>query len=189
MKNTLLLNLTLLILGSCAGIKSPAKKTLVEENPSQIAGTKASREGKTRAVFHIVDPLGVELVLVNVENKTEELVLMDKNLSQLYLKPGFWQLSGFILNGKRYKAMNTSKQFIFHLKKDKVTYVGTYIFQCPKVNGAYLKQMKKMNFFNRYPYRNQSGLCEVVVGSDFKNVKRVWMEVDAKNKQSLELGF
>ena len=131
----------------------------------------------------------MQLVLRNVESGVEQIVLMDKNLSQLYLSPGFWLFAGFILNGKRYTTMNTSKQFIFALKKDKVTYVGTYIFQCPKVNGAYLKQMKKMNFFNRYPFSDQTGLCEVVVGSDFKNVKRVWKEVDAQNKRPLELGF
>lgn len=189
MKNTVLFAFTLLILASCASFKPEAKKSPVDKPTTQTESTKPVDEGKTRAIFHIVDPLGVKLVLVNIESKLEQIVLMDKSLSQLYLKPGFWQVAGFILNGKHYKTMNTSKQFIFDLQKDKVTYVGTYIFQCPKVNGNYLKQMKKMNFFNRYPFSHETGLCEVVVGSDFKNVKRVWKEVDAQNKRPLELGF
>jgi hypothetical protein len=184
MKNTVLFAVTLLILASCASLKPEPEKS-----PNQSESTKALEEGKTRAIFHIVDPLGVKLVLVNVESRLEQIVLMDKNLSQLHLRPGSWKVAGFILNGKRYKTMNTSKQFVFDLQKDKVTYVGTYIFQCPKVNGNYLKQMKKMNFFNRYPFSHETGLCEVVVGSDFKNVKRVWKEVDAQNKRPLELGF
>jgi hypothetical protein len=189
MKNTVLFAITLLILASCARITPASKSTSLEKTSAPNVGAKANEGGKTRAIFHIVDPLGVHLVLVNVESRAEEIVLMDKNLSLLYLRPGSWQVAGFVLNGKRYKTMNTSKQFIFDLQKDKVTYVGTYIFQCPKVNGNYLKQMKKMNFFNRYPFSNETGLCEVVVGSDFKNVKRVWKKVDAQNKRPLELGF
>ena len=189
MKNTVLFAFTLLIMASCARIAPSSKNTAAEKFPAHREGKKSVEVEKTRALFHVVDPLGVQLVLVNVESKSEEIVLMDKNLSQLYMSPGFWQVAGFILNGKRYKTMNTSKQFIFNLQKDKVTYVGSYIFQCPKVNVDYLKQMKKMNFFNRYPFSGQTGLCEVVVGSDFKNVKRVWKEVDAKNKRPLELGF
>ena len=189
MKNTVLFALTLLILTSCAQFKQAPQTNTSNKNTRQSDEKKALAVGKTRAVFHIVEPLGIQLVLVNVEEHTEEIVLMDKNLSQLYLKPGFWQITGFVLNGKKYKTMNTSKQFIFHLKKDKVTYAGTYIFQCPKVNQTHLNEMKKMNFFNRYPFANKAGLCELVVGSDFKNVKRIWTKVDKVEQRLIELGF
>lgn len=189
MKNTVLLAITLLILVSCAQITQAPPAVTSEKEARISTEKKAVEEGKTRAIFHIVEPLGIQLLLMNVEEKNEEIVLMDKTLSQLYLKPGFWQVTGFVLNGKTYRTMNTSKQFIFQLKKDKIIYVGTYIFQCPKVNQTYLSDMKKMSFFNRYPFSNSSGLCEMVVGSDFKNVKRVWTNLDKSDHRPLELGF
>ena len=190
MKNTVLLALSLLVLISCSHIKTDS------DTPSgQLSVPSAEHEkkikvlGKTGAIFHVIDPLGVKLVLLNVEAQREEIVLMDKTLSQLDLTPGFWQVSGFVSKGRYYKIMNSSKKFIFHLKKNEITYVGSYIFQCPKVNHTYLPQMKKMSFFNRYPFSSEKRLCELVVGSDFDNVNRVWVEMDEEKHRPLSLGF
>lgn len=189
MKNKAILLLTLLILGSCAHKKTEHGTPMTSQSPSVESDKKSRELGDTRAVFHVVGPLGVELVLTNLENRKEEKVMMDKTLSQLDLKPGHWQVSGFILEGKLYKLMNTSKQFIFQLKKKKITYVGSYIFQCPKVNHHHTAEMKKMNFFNRYPFSSNQRLCEMVVGSDFENVNRVWLELGSGKHRSLSLGF
>lgn len=186
MKNSVLFALTLLILASCAHKKAD------HSAPSAPAPGEAKKSApivKTGAIFHVIEPLGVKLVLTKVESKKEETVLMDKTLSQLALKPGYWKVSGFILNETHYKIMNTSKQFIFHIKRNKITYVGSYIFQCPKVNQVHLAEMKKMSFFNRYPYSSKQGLCELVVGSDFENVNRVWVELDKSQHLPLSLGF
>lgn len=186
MKNTVLFTLTLLILASCAHKKAE------HGAPSTSAPAEAKKSTpviKTGAIFHVIEPLGVKLILTKVEGKKEEIVLMDKTLSQLALKPGFWKVSGFILNDARYKIMNTSKQFIFRIKKNKMTYVGSYIFQCPKVNQIHVEEMKKMSFFNRYPYSSKQRLCELVVGSDFDNVNRVWLELDKSQHLPLSLGF
>lgn len=186
MKNTVLFALTLLILASCATKKadhsSPAPQAPVEVK-------KAPPVDKTGVIFHIIEPLGVKLVLVKVGSKKEEIILMDKTLSQLKLKNGYWKVSGFILNNIRYDIMNTSKQFIFNTKKNKMSYAGSYIFQCPKVNQIHVEEMKKMSFFNRYPYSSKQGLCELVVGSDFDNVNRVWIELDKSQHLPLSLGF
>ena len=146
MKNTVLLAITFLILVSCAQITQAPAPAKSQKEARVSVEKKTIEAGKTRAIFHVVEPLGIQLVLMNVEEKNEEIVLMDKTLSQLYLKPGFWQVTGFVLNGKTYRTMNTSKQFIFQLQKDKIIYVGSYIFQCPKVNQTYLSDMKKMSF-------------------------------------------
>lgn len=188
MKNTAFLALILFILVSCAHKKTDTTAP-TESTPPTEAEIKLKIMGKTRAVFHVIEPLGVQVVLLNVEKQIEETVLMDKTLSQLELVPGFWQVSGFILGGKRYKIMNSGKQFIFHLKKDQIAYVGSYIFQCPKVNRTHLNEMKKMSFFNRYPFSSKQGLCELVVGSDFDNVNRVWMDIDKDKHKPLVLGF
>lgn len=187
MKNATLFTLILFILSSCAHKNTsltPAQTVSSVEVPK-----KTKEMGKTRAIFHVIEPLGVELVLFNVKKQTEEIVLMDLTLSQLELAPGFWQVAGFILDGKRYNIMNTSKLFVFELKKDKFTYVGSYIFQCPKVNGTHLKEMKKMRFFNRYPFSSNERLCELVVGSDFDKVKQVWKNIDKTKLRPLSLGF
>jgi len=189
MKNTVFLAFILFILVSCALQKKVGPSIPSESVPLVEVEIKPKSKAKTHAIFHVIEPLGVQLVLFNVEDQREETVLMDKTLSKLNLAPGFWKVSGFILNGKRYKIMNTSKLFIFELKKDKITYVGSYIFQCPKVNETYLNEMKKMNFFNRYPYSSQQRLCELVVGSDYKNVNRVWVDMDKATHHSLSLGF
>ena len=190
MKNTVLLAFTLLILISCSHHKTDSSTSTAQVSvPSAEHEKKIKTFSKTGAIFHVIEPLGVKLVLVNVDEKIEETVLMDKTLSQLDLTPGFWQVSGFVLKGKFYKIMNTSKQFIFHLKKDEITYVGSYIFQCPKVNQTYLPDMKKMSFFNRYPFSSKKRLCELVVGSDFDNVNRVWVEMDKEKHRPLSLGF
>lgn len=184
MKNTVFFTLTLLIISGCA------HKQIIPQKSSPLVEEKKPRAmGKTRAIFHVIEPLGISLVLLNMEKSEEEIVLMDKTLSQLSLKPGHWQVSGFIMNNKRYQVMNTSKQFVFDLKKDKVSYVGSYIIQCPVVNNIHLPQMKKMSFFNRYPFSSDQRLCELVVGSDFDNVNRVWMELDPSQHSKLVLGF
>ncbi len=188
MKNTVLLALILFILVSCAH-KEIISSTVPESVPPAEAEMKVINRSKTRAIFHVIAPLGVELVLINADAEKEETVVMDKTLSQLDLIPGFWQVSGFILNGKYYNIMNSAKQFVFHLKKDEITYVGSYIFQCPKVKNTYHKEMRKMNFFNRYPFRSKTQLCELVVGSDFDNVTRVWMSLDKEKHRPLSLGF
>lgn len=190
MKNTVAFALLFLIINGCALRKVERGS---QPAPSKHASSSADKKGtvkesQTRAVFHVIEPLGVKLVLINMDKNIEEIVLMDKTLSSLKLSPGFWQVTGFILKGKRYKKMNTTKQFIFQVKKNKHTYVGSYIFQCPKVNQSHLREMKKMNFFNRYPYSSSQKLCELVVGSDFANVNRVWMNVE-KAKHPLSLGF
>lgn len=187
MKNAVLLTSILFILISCAHKKSASTPTHTVSSPE--IQSKPKEIGKTRAIFHVIGPLGIELILLNIKSQTEEIVLMDKTLSQLELEPGHWQVAGFILDGIRFNIMNTSKHFIFKLKKDQSTYVGSYIFQCPKVNETHLADMKKMNFFNRYPFSSDKRLCELVVGSDFDKVKKVWKNIDKSKLRPLSLGF
>lgn len=191
MKNTVLLTIILFILIGCA--HKPTQKPVVNapaySAPLGEVENKPKELGKTRAIFHVIEPLGIQLVLLNVKTQKEEIVQMDLTLSQLELAPGHWQVAGFVLDGQRYGVMNISKQFIFQLKKDKVTYVGSYIFQCPKVNETHLKEMKKMSFFNRYPFSSETRLCELVVGSDFDKVKQVWKNIDKTKLRPLSLGF
>ena len=80
------------------------------------------------------------------------------------------------------------KKFVFHLKKDKLSYVGSYIVDCTFKREVYLSELKKMSFFNNYHFSSSNSLCELVVGSDYKRVNKVWKTLRTDNK-SLQLGF
>jgi hypothetical protein len=187
MKKLALLTI-LLILSACAYRKTdkaapqvPAASTKIEKKSKEL--------GKTRAIFHMIEPVGIELVLFHVDEKREEQVLVDKTLSQISMAPGHWQVKGFVHLGKRYEFMNDGQKFVFTLRNGKFIYVGSYIIQCPKVSIQHGKDLKKMSFFNRYPFRSHTNLCELVVGSDFENVNRVWKQLNTAKHQRLTLGF
>jgi hypothetical protein len=183
-----LILLTLLFLTSCAH-HTPKTSAPVAPPKPVVVEKKAPEAAKSLAIFHIIEPLGLELVIYNVVLDKVVNITMDKTLSQIELEPGPWVVSGFILSGVHYKLMNAAQQFSFTMKEKKNTYVGSYIFQCPKVNKSHLPQMKKMNFFNRYPFSSETSLCEMVVGSDYKNVKKVWLKLSKTKVPSLSLGF
>lgn len=136
----------------------------------------------------MIHPVGVELLLINLESKKSLKLTLHDSLSQIEIPPGHWQVNGLIQSGQRFELMNTSKKFVFLSKKKKTTYAGSYIFECPKVSGQYLREMKKMIFFNRYPFRSKTRLCELVVGSAYDIVNKVWLEAD-KEHRALNLGF
>ncbi len=187
MKKLALLTI-LLVLSGCAHLKNdkpapqvPASSTKVEKKLKEL--------GKTRAIFHIIEPVGIELILFHVDQQREEKVLVDKTLSQIGMIPGHWQVMGFVHQGQRYDFMNEGQKFVFSLRPGKFSYVGSYIIQCPKVGTGHGKQLKKMTFFNRYPFRSNSKLCELVVGNDFSNVNRVWTQLSTTKQKRLILGF
>jgi hypothetical protein len=185
MKNIITFLFVMLIVASCSHKKA--------DRPSSTTSTvntekKFKEFGDTRAVFHIISPLGVELALFHIESKKEVKVHVDKTLSQVELPEGHWEVRGFVLKGKSYKMMKTSKQFVLNVKKNKKSYVGSYIFQCPKVDQSHIKELKKLSFFNRYPYSSNTGLCELVVGSDYEKVNKVWLGLK-KDQTPLTLGF
>lgn len=187
MKKLALLTI-LLVLSGCAHQKSDKGTP-----PATVSSTKTEKKskdlGKTRAIFHIIEPVGIELVLFHVDDGREEKVLVDKTLSQIGMAPGHWQVKGFVHLGRRFEFMNDGQKFVFTLKPGKFSYVGSYLVQCPKVGPKHGKQLKKMSFFNRYPFRSGSKLCELVVGSDFDNVNRVWTQLNSAKQKRLTLGF
>jgi hypothetical protein len=187
MKKLVILSLSLL-LSACAALK-PGPSPVAEDAPATKTVKGSKSLGKTRAIFHVIEPVGIELIVFHVDEKREERLQMDKMLSQIGMLPGHWQVKGFILNGERFEFMNDGQQFVFTLKPGKYSYVGSYIVQCPKVGQNHQSKLKRMSFFNRYPFRSDRKLCEMVVGSDFDNVKRVWAQLNPAKQTRLSLGF
>lgn len=182
-KNLLFL---IILIGCSHQFSTPSK--LENLNPNREIGPKPRIMGKTRAIFHLIAPKEVELLLLNQGTKKEESIIVDKTLSQIEMSHGDWEIVGLKLNHKIYRINKLKKKFVFHLKNDQLTYVGSYILDCAFNNKVYLSSLKKMSFYNIYHFSSDTNLCEMVVGSEYKRVNRVWKSLKSDNK-SLHLGF
>ena len=182
-KNLLFL---IILIGCSHQFSTPSK--LENLNPNREIGPKPRIMGKTRAIFHLIAPKEVELLLLNQGTQKEESIIVDKTLSQIEMSHGDWEIVGLKLNHKIYRINKLKKKFVFHLKNDQLTYVGSYILDCAFNNKVYLSSLKKMSFYNIYHFSSDTNLCEMVVGSEYKRVNRVWKSLKSDNK-SLHLGF
>jgi hypothetical protein len=188
MKN--LLFIALVFLGSCAHKKTPVPVSAPSVKEDVPKAKEMTVEGpKTRAIFHIIDPLEVELILYHLEAKKEVRIFVERTLSQIELALGHWELVGFVWEGKHFKTLNSSKRYVFHIRPKKTSYVGSFILKCPKVDQEYLPELKKMRFFNRYPVSFDHHLCEMVVGNNYRHVNRAWLKVGKGKNKPLTLGF
>lgn len=136
--------------------------------------------GSTRLLIHLVRPENLELILIRVGHKKEEKFAINTILSQLEMSPGQWQLQGLVIQGRVYRFENADQMPIFKIQKNKVSYIGTYLFQCPKVSDSHRRVLKEMSYFNRYKLNSSGNLCELVVGSDFDRIKKVWKKIGDK---------
>lgn len=184
----------LIFLASCAtqmgsqGQKAPniPKSETVE---SKSLPPKIEKVLKTPVVWHLIDPLGIELKLFSIDNKKEETVQVETALSRVELPPGHWQIIGFKVQGQSFNVLNTSERFIFRVKNKAATYAGSIVVQCPKVGTQHHSELKDMSFFNRYYFGSASNLCEMIVGNKFKAVKRAYGALDKESKLPLIQGF
>lgn len=187
MKNHLIFYLLSNILMSCSHEKPISNPSSNVSPPLLRDFTQKSAE-ETRVLFHLIFPESVDLVINRVGLPDNQIIHIDKILSQTVISPGHWKITGVNLNGVHFKLANETNAFHFHVKKKQVSYVGSYIVQCPLIDQTGLKEMKKMKFFNRYRLSSKSKLCELVIGSDFKRVKKVSNQLEGA-KFPLSLGF
>lgn len=160
-----------------------AKKTITKSKNS----TKVSRQG--RAVWHLIMPTKLELVVTSLDKKQRENIILDKTLGQVEIDLGDWKISGFIIDGKKFEILDTSKHFVFKIKPYVASYSGSLLVQCPRVSERHSAEMKKMSFFNRFSFKSGTNLCEMVVGDEYHSVKKVWSKVMGKDAPKLEMGF
>ncbi len=159
------------------------------ESDSKSLPPKMEKVLKTPVVWHLIDPLGLELKLFNIDDKKEETILVETALSRIELAPGHWQIIGFKYQGQNFNVLNTSERFIFRVKNKAVTYAGSIVVQCPKVGSLHHAELKEMSFFNRYHFGSEQNLCEMIVGNKFKAVKRALGALDKNSKLPLIRGF
>lgn len=195
MKKKVFSLLILLILASCATRNPPVEpkngnSTKTESSESKTLPPKIDKVLKTPVVWHLIDPVGIELKLLNIDDQKEEIIKIETSLSQVELPIGHWQIVGFkILGGEPYNVLNTSERFIFKVKNNKRTYGGSLLVQCPKIGTQFHSELKEMSFFNRYYFSSSQNLCEMIVGNKFKSVKRALEALDKKSKLPLIQGF
>lgn len=195
MKKKVFSLLILLFLASCATRNTPVgpkagHSSKSESSENKVLTPKIDKVLKTPVVWHLIDPLGMELKLLNIDNKKEETFKVEGALSQIELPIGHWQIIGFKVNGGDfYNVLNTSERFIFNVKNNKRTYGGSLLVQCPKIGTQFHSELKEMSFFNRYYFGSSQNLCEMIVGNKFSSVKRALDNLDKKAKLPLVRGF
>ena len=189
MKSLFFFSLFLFFTG-CASYHSkpeaPARKDTVSQRPvKQKKPSKKIQKPVTGAVWEVLNRDRVTLYFKSVDSGKNLTVILEKGLNQKSVAAGHWELTGFASQGKSFNSMNTSKKFVFRMKKLSNTYAGSLVVGCPQISAQDNQYLKGMKFFNRYPFTSTHGLCEVVIGNDFAEVRNA-LRMSRKNK-NLEL--
>lgn len=182
--------LLLVIFTGCASYHKPAQKP----RPPQEVSTKKEvlrvRPSVTGgAVWELLSDRQVTLMFKDIDTGKNLSVIAEEGVSVKAVPPGHWELTGFEKEGRTFVSMNTAKKFVFRMKPKSNTYAGTYLISCPAVSEKDYKFLKKLKFYNRYPFSSDKGLCEVAVGSDYLSVRTKFRQKMKNLKLSLHTGF
>lgn len=164
---------------------SRVNTTTSTEPPSNTSILK----GKSLGVWHLISPEKLSLVLSHFDTKITRNILLEKGTNKGTLKSGDWQVRGIKYGPSKFRPINDSQKIVFKLKEKKPMYLGSIIFECPKVNDSFFEDMKKMKYFNRFFFKSKKKICELVLGNDFENVKNELYKTQNELSNSLILGF
>ncbi len=179
---TLPLVLILLIFNACSTQREIIK---LPEETSQV---KTKEE--VGVVWSLLSHDQITLHLKNVDNGKNLSVIIDKGISKRSVHAGHWEMTGFEQGGNTYLSLSTSKKFVISIKPKVDVYAGSIILGCPAITAAHFKHLKKMKFFNRYPFSSTSHhLCEFVVGNDIDGVRSELKKTYKSKKLKLIQGF
>lgn len=186
---SLLLSFILLVLAGCAIQK---KKTVGPEEDTKPVTAKVEKPKvplTKGAVWGLFSPGQITLQFKNVDSRMNLSVVIEEGVTVHPVSPGHWELTGYEQNGKSFTSMNISKKFVMRIKSNSLTYAGTILTGCPKIESKDNKHLVGMRFFNRYPFSGGTGICEMVVGNDLASV-RVHLKKERKSKKlNLVMGF
>lgn len=168
---TLLVPLLFVIFG-CAAFNKTTAPVVVPENVSKEKENRPQIQNQKGAIWELISHYSMTLRLQNVDDGTSLQVIIENGISERPIPAGHWELAGFEESGKSYFSMNTTRKFIFTMKKKSQVYAGSIILGCPKLQPHQYKLLKKMKFFNRYPFSSSDGLCELVIGNDYNGIKK-----------------
>jgi hypothetical protein len=180
--------LVLCFISSCASFH-PKVQVSTNEAGNKVEKEKSSKTLGKGAVWELLSPDYAVLHFKNVENNRSVSLVMNKGINSHFLNSGHWELIGFDLDGISYKAMNVSKKFILNISSRVQTYSGSVLAECPRVTKKAGKYLKRMKFFDRYPFSSSYGLCEIVVGDNKDEVQRSLMKEKKFKSLNLQNGF
>jgi hypothetical protein len=158
-------------------------------NVSAKKDPKLSGPSAKGAVWELLSGNQLSLHLKSVDGQAQSSLILRERISTHPISYGHWELSGFELDGKSYFSMNTSKKFILRVRPGPLTYAGSIVIGCPRISQAENKHLKKMKFFNRYPFSSKDGLCEVVVGNNQKEVISLLRKTHKNDNLKIKIGF
>lgn len=161
------------------------KPTLVAKPVSE-----PKTEVKQGVVWELLDRDQITLQFKNVDDPVNVFTLIiEKGITKNAFPHGHWELTGFEEGGRSFTSMNTTKKFVFRMKPKVNVYAGSLMIGCPTILPADFKLLKKMKFFNRYPFGGTSGLCEMVIGDNFAEVKTALRKSQKSSKLNIVIGF
>lgn len=167
----------------------PVENEPASQSPIKKIPKKRALKPTTGAIWELLNRDKLTLYFKSVDTGANLTVILEKGITQKSVPAGHWELTGFVNAGKTYNSMNTSKKFIFRMRKGTNTYAGSIVIGCPKISAQDFQYLKGMKFFNRYPFTSNYGLCEVVIGNDFAEVKNA-LRKSRKNKNlDFVIGF
>lgn len=178
---TLPLILILLIFNACSTQREHIHHV---EAPAQVE----SKE-EVGAVWSLLSHDQLTLHLKNVDNGKNLSVILGRGISKHSVPEGHWEIAGFEQNGKTFLSLSTSKKFVFNMKPKVDVYAGSIILDCPTVTAVHFKHLKRMKFFNRYPFSSSHHLCELVVGNDIEGVRSEVKKLHKSKKLKLIQGL
>lgn len=183
-------NLVLLLLTfSCTSYRESTTKPVTKsKSRAPIKKSMTKKPSKGNAVWHLLSPSEIEFFLTHESGK-KELVRIETNLSDIEMEKGAWLITGLIWNGQEYEALDEGAKFEFLLHKKNPAYVGSFVVHCPKVPLENMKEIRKMEFFNRFNFTSSAGTCEMLVGNDLPKVRKAWSKLEKVPASRLQLGF
>jgi len=174
--------LILLIFNACS-----TQRELIDHQ-EEILPAKTTEE--VGAVWSLLSHDRLTLHFKNVDNGKNLSVIIERGISKRSVPVGHWEMTGFEQKGNTYLSLSTSKKFVFNMKPKVDVYAGSIVIGCPSVTAANFKHLKKMKFFNRYPFSSSSHhLCELVVGNDIEGVRSELKKVHKSKKLKLIQGL
>lgn len=179
------------LLSGCALLQETPTTSVpsTSKQPPVVKEVKAPVVHKKGGVWELLGTEQITLQFKNVDTGMNLSVVIQDGVSVHPVTPGHWELTGFEEKGRSYTSMNVSKKFVMRIRPNTLTYAGSVLVGCPKIETTNFKLLKSMKFFNRYPFSSGTGLCEMIIGNDLVSVRNS-LRHDRKSKTlNLVMGF
>jgi hypothetical protein len=169
-------------------VKHHSEKTKLTDT-KEISKTKKPKT-KTQVFWRLI---GEEDLVIKVREldgkKSVRSFTLEPGFSVHDIKPGSWEVIGLSFHEESFEASEVAEKIIFRTPKNRTSYAGALLLDCPKVGEVFLEELKSMKFFNRYTFNSPAHPCEMVVGNDFSTVIEEWKTREDSKGSKLELGL